>query len=64
VQPATAESPGLIVGYGCRSALEAGQFTVPSYILLGSPTGSGGTTVNHQVDLTFLPTGLDAGRPR
>jgi len=54
-------SPGLIVGYGCRSAVEAGQFTVPSYILLGLPAGSGGMTVNHQVDLTFSATGLDTG---
>jgi hypothetical protein len=60
VQRATAESPGLIVGYGCRSAVEAGQFTVPSYILSGLPAGSGGTTVNHQIDLAFSATGLDA----
>ncbi len=61
VTPSSASSPGLSVGYGCRSAVEAGQFTVPSYILLGLPAGSGGTTVNHQVDLTFSATGLDAG---
>jgi uncharacterized protein (TIGR03437 family) len=59
VQPSTAKSPGLIVGYGCRSAVEAGQFTVPDYILLGMPAGSGGTTVNNQIDLTFSATGLD-----
>ncbi len=61
VQRATAGSPGLGVGYGCRSAVEAGQFTVPSYILLGLPAVSGATTVNHQVDLTFSATGLDTG---
>jgi hypothetical protein len=61
VQHATAESPGLIVGYGCRSAVEAGQSTVPGYILLGMPAGSGATTVNQQVDLTFSATGLDTG---
>jgi hypothetical protein len=38
--------------------VEAGQFTVPSYILLGFPAGSGGTTVNQQVELTFSATGL------
>ncbi len=46
VEPATAKSPGLIVGYGCGSAVEAGQFTVPSYIFLGMPAGKGGATVN------------------
>jgi uncharacterized protein (TIGR03437 family) len=61
VQRATAESPGLGVGYGCRSAVEAGQFTVPSYILSGMPGGSGATTLNHQIDLAFSATGLDAG---
>ena len=54
-------SPGLSVGYGCRSAVEAGQFTVPSYILLGLSAGSGATTVNHQVELAFSATGLDIG---
>jgi uncharacterized protein (TIGR03437 family) len=58
VTPSSASSPGLSVGYGCRSAVEAGQFTVPSYILLGFPAGSGGTTVNQQVELTFSATGL------
>jgi hypothetical protein len=33
---------------------------VPSYILSGLPAGSGGTTVNHQIDLAFSATGLDA----
>jgi uncharacterized protein (TIGR03437 family) len=59
VQPATAKSPGLIVGCGCRSAVEAGQFTVPAYIFLGIPAGKGGMTVNNQIDLTCSATGLD-----
>jgi len=50
---------GLTAAYGCRAPVEAGQFTVPSYILLGMPAGSGSTMVNHQVDLTFSATGLD-----
>jgi hypothetical protein len=50
---------GLIEAYGCRIAVEAGQFTVPSYILLGMPAGSGSTTVNHQINLTFSAAGLD-----
>jgi hypothetical protein len=54
-------SKGLGVGYGCLSTVEAGQFTVPSYILLGFPAGSGAMTVNHQVALTFSATGLSIG---
>jgi hypothetical protein len=50
---------GLTAAYGCRVPVEAGQFTVPSYILLGMPAGSGSTMVNQQVDLTFSATGLD-----
>jgi uncharacterized protein (TIGR03437 family) len=51
---------GVILGYGCLSAVEAGQFTVPSYILLGFPAGSGGTVVNNTFGSTFSATGLDA----
>jgi hypothetical protein len=58
VTPASASSPGLGVAYGCLSAVEAGQFTVPSYILLGLPAGSGAMTVDLQVPLTFSATGL------
>ena len=40
--------------------MEAGQFTVPSYILLGMPAGSGGASIQqHDVDSTFSATGLD-----
>jgi uncharacterized protein (TIGR03437 family) len=60
VTPSTASSPGLILGYGCLNAAEAGQFTVPPYILLGFPAGSGSTVVNNVVGSTFSFTGLDA----
>ena len=47
-------------GYSCRVAVEAGQFTVPSYILLGLPAGSGGTSIQQQATVsTFSATGLD-----
>jgi len=47
-------------GYSCRVPVEAGRFTVPSYILLGLPAGSGGTSVQQQDTVsTFAATGLD-----
>ncbi len=42
--------------------MEAGQFTVPSYILLGLPAGSGGDSIQqHDTDASFSATGLDLG---
>jgi uncharacterized protein (TIGR03437 family) len=47
-------------GYSCKVAVEAGQFTVPSYILLGLPAGSGGASIQqHDTDAGFSATGLD-----
>ena len=47
-------------GYSCKVPVEAGQFTVPSYILLGLPAGSGGASIQqHDTDSTFSATGLD-----
>lgn len=50
---------GVTVAFTCRTTVDAGQFTVPSYILLGMPTGGGSTTIQHQVVSTFSATGLD-----
>ena len=57
-------STGALVtaGYSCKVAVEAGQFTVPPYILLGLPAGSGGVSIEqHDTDSTFSATGLDDG---
>ena len=56
--PAT--NPPIIASFTCRIAVEAGQFTVPSYILLGLPAGSGGTLLQNDVMSTFSATGLDS----
>jgi len=40
-----ADSGGIFGSYTCIVPVEAGQFTVPSYILLGLPAGTGSTTV-------------------
>jgi len=49
--------------YTCFAPQSAGQFTVPSYILLGLPAGTGNTTVQNSTNLgTFSANGLDVGR--
>ena len=56
----TSTGPLVSAGYSCKVAVEAGQFTVPSYILLGLPPGSGGASIQqHDTDTTFSATGLD-----
>jgi hypothetical protein len=55
----TSTASGAIAGFGCRAAAEAGQFTVPSYILLGLPAGNGGVNLQGDVFSTFSARGLD-----
>ena len=58
----TSTGSGVTAGYSCKVAVEAGQFTVPSYILLGMPAGSGGASIQqHDTDTSFSATGLDLG---
>ena len=58
----TSTGSGVTAGYSCKVAMEAGQFTVPSYILLGLPAGSGGVSIQqHDTDSSFTATGLDDG---
>lgn len=53
---------GGIGGYTCILPVDAGQFTVPSYILLGLPAGSGTTEVANTTNFTsFSATGIDVG---
>jgi hypothetical protein len=53
---------GVTAGFSCKAPVEAGQFTVPSYILLGLPAGSGGASIQqHDTDSSFSATGLDFG---
>ena len=56
----TSTGSGVTAGYSCKVAVEAGQFTVPSYILLGLPAGSGGASIQqHDTDTSFSAKGLD-----
>ncbi|HEY4359872.1 MAG TPA: hypothetical protein VGN17_02835 [Bryobacteraceae bacterium] len=50
---------GTTAGFTCRADAQAGQFTVPSYILLGLPAGSGGVNVQNAISIPFSASGLD-----
>ncbi len=58
----SAAASGVNGSYTCISPQAAGQFTVPSYILLGLPTGTGTTLVENSTSITsFSANGLDHG---
>jgi hypothetical protein len=63
VRPAGAVGPAnVIVGaFTCLAPAEAGQFTVPSYILLGIPAGTGATELQNIIYSSLSATGLDIG---
>ena len=50
---------GLARGYTCMAPVDAGRFTVPSYILLGLPPGSGGSGVQNNITGPLPASGLD-----
>jgi hypothetical protein len=46
----------------CIASVEAGQFTVPSYVLLSLPAATGSTTVQNGTSAPmFSATGIDFG---
>jgi hypothetical protein len=60
-------SNGVATAFECAASVEAGQLTVPSYVLLQvPPTGSsqikGGLTVVNSTAVPFTPPGMDLGR--
>jgi hypothetical protein len=57
--PASGQTAGVTIGFTCVSLAEAGQFTVPSYILSALPAGSGGVSVQNAIAQTFSASGLD-----
>jgi len=60
--PATANGANGIVsaGFFCYAAVGAGQFTIPSYVLLGLPAGMGSLNVENATTQTpFTASGLD-----
>jgi uncharacterized protein (TIGR03437 family) len=60
---ATSTSPGLqlLGGYTCLVPIDAGEFTVPSYILSGLPAGTGGAALQNYVHSTLSAGGIDIG---
>ena len=57
----TSTSPRVTGGYTCLASVDAGQFTVPSYILSALPTGNGGTAVQNDVYSSLSANGIDIG---
>lgn len=52
---------GAAAGYTCLAPVDAGQFTVPSYILMALPDGNGGTQVQNIIYSSLPASGLDIG---
>lgn len=50
---------GVLGTYLCMAPADARQFTVPAYVLLGIPEGSGGAVVQNTISSTFSASGLD-----
>jgi hypothetical protein len=58
--PETPSTPVLGAGFFCYAPVSAGQFTVPSYVLLAMPIGMGSLTLqNTTTQATFSAPGLD-----
>ncbi len=59
----TSLSAGLqhLGGYTCLVSVDAGQFTVPSYILSGLPAGTGGAALQNDIHGMLTPSGIDIG---
>jgi uncharacterized protein (TIGR03437 family) len=58
----TAGGQPVSASFTCTAPVGAGQFTVPSYILLGLPAGAGSTGVQNSTGfLSFSAPGIDAG---
>jgi uncharacterized protein (TIGR03437 family) len=59
---ASASTSGAYGSYTCIAPVSAGSFTVPSYILLGLPAGTGTTSVENATNYTrFSASGLANG---
>lgn len=59
----TVPSASLSVAFICLAPVSDEQFTVPSYVLLALPTGTGSLGVyNYEAGVNFTATGIDSGR--
>jgi hypothetical protein len=58
--PSVGGKPGATAGFGCYVKVEAGQFTVPSSVLLALPAGTGSMTLrNTTLPVPFAASGID-----
>jgi hypothetical protein len=58
----SATSTAATASFTCLAPVSAGQFTVPSYVLLALPAGSGSLSLeNATTPVSFTATGLDLG---
>ncbi|MGD1091097.1 MAG: hypothetical protein ABSB35_03785 [Bryobacteraceae bacterium] len=58
----SSSSSSVSASYTCTAPVAAGQFTVPSYILLAMPAGSGTTMVQNSTSIgSFSVKGIEAG---
>jgi hypothetical protein len=58
----TSSSSSVTASFTCNASIAAGQFTVPSYILLALPAGSGTLGIeNSTTPQSFTASGLDSG---
>jgi uncharacterized protein (TIGR03437 family) len=61
--PTTTPAASRVTGeYMCLAPVDAGQFTVPSYILSALPAGSGGTALQNDIYSSLSATGIDIGQ--
>ena len=61
--PTTTPAASRVTGeYMCLAPVDAGQFTVPSYILSALPAGSGGTGLQNDIYSSLSATGIDIGQ--
>ncbi len=54
-------NPAVKADFTCMAPVEAGQFTVPSYILLSLPAGNGSLNLQNAVFAPLTATGIDVG---
>ncbi len=54
-------NPAVKADFTCVAPVEAGQFTVPPYILLSLPAGTGSLNLQNAVFAPLTATGLDVG---
>jgi uncharacterized protein (TIGR03437 family) len=62
ISGSSTSSGGATGSYYCFAPASAGQFTVPNYVLLGLPSGTGTTSITNTTSYSpFTASGLDTG---